>query len=595
MELERRSQRRELARRALRATSSASSATRPRPSCALVPRRFEVSFGTERSAPELQRGLELGDGLTLSREDRPDRRRPVQRARDRPGLQVGQGLAHSARADRATSCGSRSRSTCSCCATSSGSSRSAASTARSRATRGARGMLRAEARDDLPGFVPQRLPRRGRVLGAGRGRARARARRCAERIRRGDVAPRPEGRRVPGVVRPLADVPGGARVMATTNPEQLAAVEARGEVFVSAGAGTGKTAVLVERFVRAVCDEGLDVESVLVITYTSRPPASCARASARRCASAAATTSRASSTAPGSRPSTASAPGSCGRTRSRSGIDPRFRELDEAQGAVLRGEAFDARARGVLRRRASPTGCGCSRPTARARLRRMLTGVYETLRSAGRPLVLELGERPDLDERARGAARGGAVPRRRRRTRPTPQRANAARGARVLAASRRRAAARPRAALRARGARAATYEEARKRVEQAALDARRGARPRPAPGAARRGSPPQYAAGEGARVGARLRGPPARSRATCSRDDARDPRARAAALPRDHGRRVPGHEPPPVRADRPARRRAGRKEVFFVGDEFQSIYGFRHADVGVFRERRARGGAAGCR
>src|SRR5207253_4468395 len=28
-------------------------------------------------------------------------------------------------------------------------------------------------------------------------------------------------------------------------------------------------------------------------------------------------------------------------------------------------------------------------------------------------------------------------------------------------------------------------------------------------------------------------------------------------------------------------------EVFFVGDEFQSIYGFRHADVAVFRERRA--------
>src|SRR5262249_43586166 len=28
------------------------------------------------------------------------------------------------------------------------------------------------------------------------------------------------------------------------------------------------------------------------------------------------------------------------------------------------------------------------------------------------------------------------------------------------------------------------------------------------------------------------------------------------------------------------------KEVFYVGDEFQSIYGFRHADVEVFRERR---------
>ncbi|HEY1564821.1 MAG TPA: PD-(D/E)XK nuclease family protein [Gaiellaceae bacterium] len=32
----------------------------------LVPRRFEVLFGSERSAPELQRGLELGPGVTLS-------------------------------------------------------------------------------------------------------------------------------------------------------------------------------------------------------------------------------------------------------------------------------------------------------------------------------------------------------------------------------------------------------------------------------------------------------------------------------------------------------------------------------------------------
>jgi ATP-dependent helicase/nuclease subunit B len=32
----------------------------------LVPRRFEVSFGSERAAPELQRGLELAEGLTLS-------------------------------------------------------------------------------------------------------------------------------------------------------------------------------------------------------------------------------------------------------------------------------------------------------------------------------------------------------------------------------------------------------------------------------------------------------------------------------------------------------------------------------------------------
>ena len=42
-----------------------------------------------------------------------------------------------------------------------------------------------------------------------------------------------------------------------------------------------------------------------------------------------------------------------------------------------------------------------------------------------------------------------------------------------------------------------------------------------------------------------------------------------------------------MRARRPAARRARReRDVFFVGDEFQSIYGFRHADVAVFRERR---------
>ena len=59
-----------------------------------------------------------------------------------------------------------------------------------------------------------------------------------------------------------------AEVTTELNDEQLAAVDAPGSVFVSAGAGTGKTSVLVERYVRAVCDRGIDVESILVITYT---------------------------------------------------------------------------------------------------------------------------------------------------------------------------------------------------------------------------------------------------------------------------------------------------------------------------------------
>src|SRR5206468_10056441 len=32
----------------------------------LVPRRFEVLFGSDRAAPELQRGLQLAEGITLS-------------------------------------------------------------------------------------------------------------------------------------------------------------------------------------------------------------------------------------------------------------------------------------------------------------------------------------------------------------------------------------------------------------------------------------------------------------------------------------------------------------------------------------------------
>jgi ATP-dependent helicase/nuclease subunit A len=80
---------------------------------------------------------------------------------------------------------------------------------------------------------------------------------------------------MPELVRPLADLSREAgmtaiEVEARLNAEQAAAVEAGGHVFLSAGAGTGKTTVLVERFVRAVCDAGLDVDSILVITYTRK-------------------------------------------------------------------------------------------------------------------------------------------------------------------------------------------------------------------------------------------------------------------------------------------------------------------------------------
>jgi ATP-dependent helicase/nuclease subunit A len=138
----------------------------------------------------------------------------------------------------------------------------------------------------------------------------------------------------------VAHVQGGPGVT-QANPEQRAAIDARGNVFVSAGAGTGKTRVLVERFANAVCDEGVDVGSVLVITYTERAAGEL-RVRIRR------------ELNERGRPDLAreldgawisTIHGFCHRLLKTypfaAGLDPRFRVLDDNQARVLRGEAFE--------------------------------------------------------------------------------------------------------------------------------------------------------------------------------------------------------------------------------------------------------------
>lgn len=69
---------------------------------------------------------------------------------------------------------------------------------------------------------------------------------------------------------PLArGLPGGESMSAvvTLSEQQAAAVEARGEIVVAAGAGTGKTTLVIER-VRAALATGTAPERVLVVTYT---------------------------------------------------------------------------------------------------------------------------------------------------------------------------------------------------------------------------------------------------------------------------------------------------------------------------------------
>ncbi|MBO0768932.1 MAG: UvrD-helicase domain-containing protein, partial [Solirubrobacterales bacterium] len=56
--------------------------------------------------------------------------------------------------------------------------------------------------------------------------------------------------------------------------QQLAAIERRqGELLLDAGAGSGKTSVLVERFARAVEVDGVDPQRILAITFTEKAAA----------------------------------------------------------------------------------------------------------------------------------------------------------------------------------------------------------------------------------------------------------------------------------------------------------------------------------
>jgi ATP-dependent helicase/nuclease subunit A len=159
------------------------------------------------------------------------------------------------------------------------------------------------------------------------------------------------------------------------NPEQLVAVAASGQVFVSAGAGTGKTTVLVERFVRAVCDDGLDVDSILVLTYT-RKAAGELRARIREALHERGRHDLARQL-DGAWISTIH--GFCNRLLKAhpvaAALDPSFRELDDAGAAVLRGEAFE-RALTAFCAGGEPERLRLLATYSSEGLRRMLTSVY---------------------------------------------------------------------------------------------------------------------------------------------------------------------------------------------------------------------------
>jgi ATP-dependent helicase/nuclease subunit A len=57
-------------------------------------------------------------------------------------------------------------------------------------------------------------------------------------------------------------------------PEQAAAIEIGGvDVLLEAGAGTGKTGVMVDRYCRLVCDRGISPDAILAFTFTDKAAA----------------------------------------------------------------------------------------------------------------------------------------------------------------------------------------------------------------------------------------------------------------------------------------------------------------------------------
>ncbi|HEV8602226.1 MAG TPA: UvrD-helicase domain-containing protein [Gaiellaceae bacterium] len=371
------------------------------------------------------------------------------------------------------------------------------------------------------------------------------------------------------------------------NPEQLAAIEAPGLVFVSAGAGTGKTTVLVERFVRAVCERGLPIDSILVITYTERAAGELRGRIRRRLVELG--RHDFARELDGAWISTIH--GFCHRLLKahpfEAGVDPRFRVLDDNQARVLAGEAFQTALEGFCESGEAERIRLLATYRARG-LRRMLTGVYETLRSAGRELVLEAAS-SDLEmrlEELREAARCVIE---------DTAEMDEAEAPRQSAAGALELLERPPAAerlldlseLAARGGprdRFASYEEARRAVEQAAFD-ELAVRDRALLEELLTRFADSYAAAKERESGL----------------DFEDLQLAARDLLRDH---------PALRERESWRFRAvlvdefqdtnrlqcelidllASEDLFFVGDEFQSIYRFRHADVEVFRERRAASG-----
>jgi ATP-dependent helicase/nuclease subunit A len=179
----------------------------------------------------------------------------------------------------------------------------------------------------------------------------------------------------------------------TWNPGQAAAIERRGRVFVSAGAGTGKTSVLIERVVRRLA-EGTPLDHLLVITFTERAADELKRRIRVRLreldmpeAAAAVETAWISTIH-----------GLCARVLRahalEAGIDPSFSVASDTEMRILQSDAFAL----AVEEFGEPDGgerLDLLARYGRDRLRRMVGELHGRLRGLGLPLQLRPHRLPD--------------------------------------------------------------------------------------------------------------------------------------------------------------------------------------------------------
>jgi ATP-dependent helicase/nuclease subunit A len=180
--------------------------------------------------------------------------------------------------------------------------------------------------------------------------------------------------------------------------EQLVAIERReGDLLLDAGAGSGKTSVLVERFARSVLEDGIEVGAILTITFTEKAAAEMReRIRARLHELHADDAARATEGA-----FISTIHGFCARVLRAhalaAGLDPAFVVLDAPDADRLADAAFDEALEELARD--NPSTIDLIAAYGAAGLRSAILHVHGELRSRGqrRPALPPLPTAPDID------------------------------------------------------------------------------------------------------------------------------------------------------------------------------------------------------